>query len=276
MWFLVAVLLFLTGSAWAQQPAPGPLPQPTIAGQPDHKAEEPKQQAAPEQRASAPAPSIVKIPERENAQKEGKPNSTQTPNEPTEAKGWSLSEKIAAIASFIAFCQFIALGWTIREMRASAQRQLRAYLFLESASLVDGTQTDPPLPEFANVPGCVLLFKNSGQTPAYDVKSWAKIEVMKPEHEPQLVIPTLQTFSKSNIGCNSLMPKNLMYWRKLELNDIEEIQSGKLFIYIYGRIEYRDAFKRKRFSNFRARYAGRYPALKGVTFSICDTGNEAN
>jgi hypothetical protein len=57
-------------------------------------------------------------------------------------------------------------------------------------------------------------------------------------------------------------------------DEISEIRSFKKAIYVHGRIEYEDAFKRKRFTNFRLVYAGQYPPPPSAVFSFCQEGNE--
>ena len=72
------------------------------------------------------------------------------------------------------------------------------------------------------------------------------------------------------------MPKLRWLGRPLTQGEISEILLGSKAIYYYGVIQYRDAFKRKRSTKFRLVYAGKFPPPKGVIFSICEKGNEAN
>src|SRR5260370_34589796 len=75
--------------------------------------------------------------------------------------GWSLSDKIAGIATVVAFLQFAALFLTLRIMRRTAQRQLRAYI-----CDIEGNAVFPG----GTIVNIEIAFRNSGQTPAYDVE----------------------------------------------------------------------------------------------------------
>ena len=70
--------------------------------------------------------------------------------------------------------------------------------------------------------------------------------------------------------------KNLWFDRPLTATEIADIVAGGRGIYAYGRIEYTDAFERRRFTNFRLRYNGRFPPLANSIFNFCESGNNAN
>src|SRR5262249_43579801 len=101
------------------------------------------------------------------------------------------------------------------------------------------------------------------------------LDVLPISDEAKLEVPKLHELSQINLGTNSQMPKHLAFHRALSEDEIEDIRFGRKAIYVYGRAEYRDAFSRKRFSNFRLRYTGVYPPAKGASLSVCDEGNEA-
>ena len=85
-----------------------------------------------------------------------------------------LSDKIAVIASAVAFLQFLALIATIFVMRRTAQRQLRAYIAVEhgDVQLVNGGEGIRAM----------IRIKNFGQTPARNVVSWASVRVFDAEN----------------------------------------------------------------------------------------------
>jgi hypothetical protein len=93
-----------------------------------------------------------------------------------------------AVASIAAFLQFLALIATVWIMVRNGRRQLRAYIFPDKAALIDGTMMAPPMHIHVNEPGVIIAFRNSGQTPAYRVVNWAKIEVIEPLHENSLIV----------------------------------------------------------------------------------------
>jgi hypothetical protein len=174
----------------------------------------------------------------------------------------------------------IIVGWlTLRAMRESSERQLRAYVLPEGAGVFDGTMTKPPQPARANIPGIGLILKNSGQTPAYRVVSWAQIAVIlvRDEHmalglPPQ---PLVEQFSNT-LGPGGTFTKSLWFDRPLAANEIGDVANGVRAVYLYGRIEYLDAFKKARFTNFRLRYNGAFPPPENVFFTFSERGNEAN
>jgi hypothetical protein len=190
--------------------------------------------------------------------------------------GWSLSDRIAAIASAAGALQFGALVATVWVMVRSGRRQLRAYVFPDSAGLFEGTMLNPPVSAHANEPGVVLVFRNFGQTPAYKVISWARIEVIERTQEHTLILPSLRPISPNFIGANGNMPKTLWFGRPLSPAEIADVQTNVRAIYVFGRLEYIDAFKRKRWTNFRYAYSGPFPPPQGVIFLLTERGNEAN
>jgi len=72
-----------------------------------------------------------------------------------------------------------------------ARRQLRAYVFLERAEVVSNGLTL----------GATLIFRNSGQTPAYDVKVYSQMAVTPKDDPPQtLTTDAAVPFGHVNIG----------------------------------------------------------------------------
>jgi hypothetical protein len=280
MRWLAIFALLATFSAWAQQPAPTPLPQPTVTGQPDHKTEESKQKAAPEQQAPAPAPSIVKIPERKDAQKEAKPNSTQAPNEPAEAKGWSLSDKIAAIASVVALLQFGALIWTIGVMRSSAQRQLRAYVSGRPNFIFSFDKTKVIRVSFN------LL--NVGVTPAHKVRHRGNVVIAPNPIVAGFALPELTSSLSAPLVLFPNLQFNGFIAAESVLNEaqIAQIIEGTASIYVYGEVFYEDIFGTERTARFCSRtladretlqkLANNYgPTDLIVNFEVAPMGNNA-
>jgi hypothetical protein len=189
---------------------------------------------------------------------------------------WSLSDKIAGITAVASFLQFIALIATISLMKNSSRRQLRAYVLPESFSIFDGTRITPAQPQRTDVPGTVLIAKNCGQTPAYKVASWMDITVIPIKDEANLTVPKIEERFFNTLGSNAVFNKSRWFDRQLTREEITGIREGLVAVYCYGRIVYRDAFKKRRFTNFRMRYNGIYPPLTGAIFNFCESGNDAN
>jgi hypothetical protein len=121
----------------------------------------------------------------------------------------------------------------------------------------------------------VFVWKNHGQTPAAKVVSWTALAVIEPINERQLVVPPLQNIFARHLGAGAESTKSLWYGRPLTPNEIADVAAGARAIYLYGRIEYRDIFDKKRWTNFRFAYAGQFPPLPGAIFNTCENGNDA-
>jgi hypothetical protein len=172
----------------------------------------------------------------------------------------------------------IFVGWrTLKAMRESSERQLRAYVLPDNAGIVDGTLLTPPQPARANIPGAGMNIKNFGQTPAYKVVSWAQIAVIAVVDEGRLlVVPPMPDAFSNTLGPGGLFNKFLWFDRPLAANEIADIATGMRAVYFYGRIEYRDAFEKARFTNFRLQYIGPFPPGHNAIFNFSEKGNEAN
>jgi len=187
-------------------------------------------------------------------------------------------ENLPSVGLFIAGVAgiWVAIS-TLVHMRESSERQLQAYVLPENAAIVDGTTLNPPQPAQANVPGVGMLIKNFGQTPAYKVVSWAKIAVIAVTDEStMLVVPPIPEQFSNTLGPGGIFNKGVWFDRPLAANEIEDIATGARAIYLYGRIEYRDAFRKPRFSNFRLRYTGQFPPPPNAIFNFSERGNDAN
>ncbi len=91
-----------------------------------------------------------------------------------------------------------------------------------------------------------------------------------------LVVPPIPEQFFNTLGAGAIFNKALWFDRPLAANEIVDIANGARAIYLYGRVEYRDAFKKRRFTNFRLRYTGQFPPLQGAIFNFSESGNDAN
>jgi hypothetical protein len=150
--------------------------------------------------------------------------------------------------------------------REIGEKQLRAYITIPTAT-VGGP--DKPV--------VTINFKNSGQTPAYDVRVWAdsryhrfplSIDLPEPEREPRKGIAVLGPGDPYTLVVDAA--------RGFSNGERMAIQSGEAAIYVFGEILYRDAFKEKRFYRFRMFYGGDAGVNGGGFMSAHEDGNEAN
>jgi hypothetical protein len=167
---------------------------------------------------------------------------------------------------------------TLNHMRESSETQLQAYVFVEGASIVDGSVADPPQPEKVNTPFAAMLMKNFGQTPAYRVVSWAQLAVVPVvnNEEPMLMVPPLAERFTNTLGPSANFNKGIWFDRSLGAGEIADIVAGRRAIYLYGRIEYEDAFGMERFTTFRLHYTGQYPPPLNSILLFSESGNDAD
>jgi hypothetical protein len=153
--------VFLT----AQAPIQVAPSQPPRTNSEVNQAASAKDNSTGDQHDAAPAPVVIKIQNTNNGRGESDPRGDEQPNKRPE--GWTLGDKIAGIASLVAFLQFLALITTVAVMIYAARRQLRAYVTVDSVSI------QPVLGGWNST----VVLKNSGGTPAKDVESWCEIDI---------------------------------------------------------------------------------------------------
>lgn len=175
---------------------------------------------------------------------------------------------LSAVTFFLAL--FTAFLWSstsrlVRGAKDTAERELRAYVCIESSSGAESLE-DPSWPTFK------IEAKNFGKTPAFDVISWIGVGVREypadselpkpPDEEPQ---------SKTILGPECKTTLMGTFRRKPTAFEVDAINSGKGAIYVQGRIEYKDAFNKPRFTTFCLVWRG---AIKGL--QQYKSGNTAN
>jgi hypothetical protein len=181
---------------------------------------------------------------------------------------WGLSDKIAIIAVVVGFGQFSALLVTAGVMRASAQRQLRAYVHIAEAMRVGPHEA---------APGFSLKVKNFGQTPARKGTYWYVTEkgnynnVSGFKQPPDVGIGEFELAPLQVItitGANSGEPKV-----RLTGEEMTEFQGGTFALFVFGEFTYIDVFNKRRTTKFRLRY-GR-EGIHSSRLSNCEEGNES-
>jgi hypothetical protein len=145
-------------------------------------------------------------------------------------------------------------------LEETAERQLRAYVLVTTAEIIS---RDPR-------PGIRLAFKNSGQTPAYDVRIWVDVSIRTPDNERHFSPPLQDHRMGSSIIGDLILDKYL----EVDLVHEEHIllAEGKITLYVWGEVTYRDAFNRQR----RTRYRLRSLRSSEPGLHPCEEGNEAN
>ena len=208
------------------------------------------------------------------------------------------TERVAWLALVFAALAAVAAWFTFWVMRKTAERQLRAYIFIENVNMADAslipripatsfTPSDPfsasgiaagaPATRPRGIPGASWNIRNFGQTPASKVAHWGKLDVLPISQEASLVPPPIHPkAARASIAPTGTSSKTEWFHRALSEQEISEIWAGTRAVYIYGRVEYKDAFKRDRVTTYRLRYTGAaYPPIAAPVFNYCEEGNDA-
>ncbi|QOJ34144.1 MAG: hypothetical protein HRU82_03885 [Nitrospira sp.] len=157
---------------------------------------------------------------------------------------------------------------TVKAMQDTAERQLRAYLFVGVEKCPN--LSAPAAPEFR------IFIKNAGQTPAHDVFHWTNMGILPfPLREeppgPDPSSPMIKTviapgadFVAEHKGPPILTAKA-----------IAAIQDGSQYrLYAWGQVLYRDIFGINRTTKFRFMHGG--PDISPGTMHYCEEGNDAD
>lgn len=133
---------------------------------------------------------------------------------------------------------------TVETMESTAERQLRAYIC--------ATFEEPIKPDINNVFSATIAIKNYGQTPAYEVQHFAKIDVKDfPLNKEELDEPDYTDASKLPLAPSSEpIRKSLKLLKQLSSVENAAIVAKEKAIFVWGEIVYVDIFKIKRRTKF--------------------------
>jgi hypothetical protein len=132
---------------------------------------------------------------------------------------------------------------SLRLSSETAQRQLRAYIFIEGG-VVRALKTNAG----RSLIRVEFITKNSGQTPAYSFKSWAKLEILDATIEPLYDTPKMVDQSFDTIGPGTTREAFLS--KEITNDDFARICNRNQIVRVWGRYEYKDAFEAPRYFNF--------------------------
>ncbi|HZT51631.1 MAG TPA: hypothetical protein VFA22_06855 [Stellaceae bacterium] len=148
----------------------------------------------------------------------------------------------------------------------TARQQLRSYLLVESAARAGEHDENP---EFQ------IVIKNFGQTPAYRVRTWIAV---RPGERTQAGLPGPEAgtidASDAALGPGGSIALGKQFEGGWDEAGLEDFLSGRIVLFVYGEVTYRDAFNRRRYTRFRAMYGAEH--FRGGGLSIAARGNESN
>ena len=129
----------------------------------------------------------------------------------------------------------------------TAERQLRAYVYVEGGQIV----VTPDGGGFV----AQVVFKNFGQTPANEYSTWLGGAVYEYDALPfpKERKPLADRVNRSIVGPTAVTP---ITTKSATLGDIADIRSGKKAIFVWGGVDYVDAFGKQRYLYIRASMSG--------------------
>jgi hypothetical protein len=161
---------------------------------------------------------------------------------------------ILAVSTFFLW---LATRRLVKGVDKTAERQLRAYVFASDVKIL----------QFSSIPRVKTEFKNFGKTPCDEITVSYDIECSSFPIAGKL--PIGRSVHTSPLAPGSSFHRDNSV--RITAEQRSEIDSGRAAIYIFGRVEYRDAFKGpRRHTNFRFFYTGDQFGRTGAT----DEGND--
>jgi hypothetical protein len=198
-----------------------------------------------------------------------------------------ITDAVIAILTFFLAIFTGLLVWVGNKQERTTRRQMRAFVYLNNGSVYNIASPLAPLaiykPTGAELvspnegPLAQLTIKNSGSTPAFKVMHWGNILVS--DFPLKISLPPIQ---KSKNAPSSAIPpegvntKTIRIFQALTPDEVAGLRNGTKAIWIYGEINYRDAFRRKRTSRYRLFHNNQSGAI-GVSNDLtwAEGGNEA-
>ena len=157
---------------------------------------------------------------------------------------------------------------SVEIMRDTAQRQLRAYMSIETSKI---EFPDPGRPK------ATINYRNAGQTPAYDVQIWIHQWIACYPMGCELPRPPDDfVMAKSLLGPGAYQtmvieaPEPIAREPYLDL-----VGTAEGTVYVYGEIRYKDVFGHSHFYKYKFMYGGSEPNIPGM-LKPCMDGNESS
>lgn len=184
--------------------------------------------------------------------------------------GFFIASFIAAVAGSFAAGFAGVQAWIADD---TAKRQLRAYVNVHLAKI-----KDPVCP--GCVPSAVITLKNYGQTPAYHWQAWHKVMIAETFDKKHWTVTNPEALpqgggTKGILGPGQTTDAEVRNTTlRLTPQQVQALNDGRLTLFVFGYIRYRDAFEIQRTTTYRYIYGG--PVGLGPSFPQADEGNEAD
>jgi hypothetical protein len=162
----------------------------------------------------------------------------------------------------------------LAHLENTAERQLRAYIFVSDAKVLNVVEGNGPME-------ARVIIKNFGQTPAYKVATVNGFAFDKYPLPPttNLIISHDAFFdvrTRSDFGPTQAEESIIAAAREpIRTEEREGLRNGNLAIFVYGEIRYLDAFGRNQRTAYRLMMGGPVGIRPGGQLIFCEEGNEA-
>jgi hypothetical protein len=123
-----------------------------------------------------------------------------------------------------------------------------------------------------------VSIKNTGSTPAYDIRHYTRIAFCSRGAEGSLVIPKdISSLIPTSIGPGAVLTAENGLGRALSPAEITLLSDPlvPMLLCVYGKITYRDAFGTNRETTYRLVYAGVYPVPPNTMLLHAEGGGRA-
>jgi hypothetical protein len=158
----------------------------------------------------------------------------------------------------------------LAHLELSSERQLRAYV-LPDVERSNYSELLGPDPTFN------VWLKNSGQTPAHKVRSWASIKSAPfPLLTPLIAKDNIGPQSEAILAPGASQVIVIQLGKPLPDELKSRLENGSNAIYVFGCIEYVDVFGKPHFTKHRFMIGGPVPIRDSGHLTNCEDGNEAD
>jgi hypothetical protein len=164
-----------------------------------------------------------------------------------------VSDTLLVLVTFLLFAATYDL---VKSAERTAKRQLRAYLGIENITI---TQV-----AVGKKPQAIVEVQNFGQTPAYDVRCWTEAGALSPSAKlkRRMLEPGRRVIDP---GGRMLIRSTLDH--ELTQAELDSIADDTLAILFWGCIRYRDAFRYRRKTEFRAEHGKKVLGTSRLIYS---------
>lgn len=180
---------------------------------------------------------------------------------------WTTEDPVAAYTAMLTLFTGVLASGTfllVKDGRAHSRHSLRAYIGAQQITVIHGVSGVGAVPRFG------MNIVNNGQTPAYAVRAWQEIRCY-----PHPLTGPIQDAAFDGHS-RVLNPREFFGAIVTADNPITQaewtsINDGTMRLYLYGRIEFRDAFGKNRWATHRTFFN-----VQENMMAAAPEGNEAN